>query len=92
VIRIYRLSSCTCSRRENADLFKLAVGGYGLFGPIATVKLRLSKTEAFRQYSQYYLTTNGQVYGSDTHQFGAYIDDYHKGIDARLGVKDRRPR
>jgi FAD/FMN-containing dehydrogenase len=163
----------SCSRRENADLFKLAIGGYGLFGPIATVKLRLmprqkiqrvvevrtidelpalfaqriadgfvfgdfqfaidetsddflrrgvfscykpvdpstpmpegqkelvdddwqrlllaahaSKSEAFRQYSQYYLSTNGQVYWSDTHQFGAYLDDYHKGIDARMGVKD----
>jgi FAD/FMN-containing dehydrogenase len=30
-----------CSRSENPELFKLAVGGYGLFGPIATVKLRL---------------------------------------------------
>jgi FAD/FMN-containing dehydrogenase len=47
-----------------------------------------SKSEAFRQYSQYYLSTNGQVYWSDTHQFGAYLDDYHKGIDARMGVKD----
>jgi FAD/FMN-containing dehydrogenase len=31
----------TCSRRENAELFRLAVGGYGLFGVIASVKLRL---------------------------------------------------
>jgi FAD/FMN-containing dehydrogenase len=30
-----------CSRTENADLFRLAVGGYGLFGPIASVRLRL---------------------------------------------------
>jgi FAD/FMN-containing dehydrogenase len=163
----------TCSRRENADLFKLAIGGYGLFGPIATVKLRLiprqkiqrvvevrtiddlpaafgqriaegflfgdfqfsiddasedflrrgvfscykpvdpatpmpdaqkeladddwqrlllaahaNKAEAFRQYSQYYLSTNGQLYWSDTHQLGAYTDDYHKTLDARLGSKD----
>jgi len=163
----------TCSRRENANLFKLAIGGYGLFGPIATVRLRLiprqkirrivevrniddlpaafakriadgflfgdfqfsideasddflrrgvfscyepvdpatpmpaaqkelgdsdwqrlllaahaSKAEAFTQYSQYYLSTNGQLYWSDTHQLGAYTDDYHKGIDARLGSKD----
>jgi FAD/FMN-containing dehydrogenase len=32
-----------CSRTENADLFRLAVGGYGLFGVIATVGLRLSR-------------------------------------------------
>ncbi len=31
----------TCSRAEHADLFRLAIGGYGLFGVIATVTLRL---------------------------------------------------
>ncbi|MCL0042945.1 FAD-binding protein [Dehalococcoidia bacterium] len=31
----------TCSRDENADLFHLAIGGYGLFGLIQTVTLRL---------------------------------------------------
>ena len=30
-----------CSRTENAELFRAAIGGYGLFGPIATVRLRL---------------------------------------------------
>ncbi|MGH9901632.1 MAG: FAD-binding oxidoreductase, partial [Pyrinomonadaceae bacterium] len=32
----------TCSRRENTELFRLAVGGYGLFGVIASVTLRLA--------------------------------------------------
>src|SRR5215204_7527715 len=31
----------TCSRSENSELFRLAVGGYGLFGALSTVKLRL---------------------------------------------------
>jgi FAD/FMN-containing dehydrogenase len=31
----------TCSRRENAELFSLAIGGYGLFGVIARITLRL---------------------------------------------------
>ena len=31
-----------CSRTENPELFSLAVGGYGLFGVIATVRLRLA--------------------------------------------------
>ena len=31
-----------CSRSENADLFRAAIGGYGLFGAIATVRLRLA--------------------------------------------------
>ncbi len=30
-----------CSRTENSDLFRLAVGGYGLFGPMTTVRLKL---------------------------------------------------
>jgi FAD/FMN-containing dehydrogenase len=30
-----------CSRAENEDLFRLAIGGYGLFGPIVSVRLRL---------------------------------------------------
>jgi FAD/FMN-containing dehydrogenase len=30
-----------CSRTENSELFRLAIGGYGLFGPIARVRLRL---------------------------------------------------
>jgi len=31
----------TCSRRENRELFRLAIGGYGLFGVITRVALRL---------------------------------------------------
>jgi FAD/FMN-containing dehydrogenase len=31
----------TCSRRENPELFALSIGGYGLFGVIAHVTLRL---------------------------------------------------
>jgi FAD/FMN-containing dehydrogenase len=30
-----------CSRDRNPNLFRLAIGGYGLFGPIAIVTLRL---------------------------------------------------
>lgn len=31
-----------CDRRENAALFRLAIGGYGLFGPIVAARLRLA--------------------------------------------------
>jgi FAD/FMN-containing dehydrogenase len=30
-----------CSRRENSELFSLAIGGYGLFGVVTHIKLRL---------------------------------------------------
>lgn len=30
-----------CSRSENAELFSLAIGGYGLFGAVSRVRLRL---------------------------------------------------
>lgn len=33
----------SCSRRERPDLFRLAIGGYGLFGPMASVTLRLQR-------------------------------------------------
>lgn len=31
----------TCDRRQNAEWFRLAVGGYGLFGVVCSLKLRL---------------------------------------------------
>lgn len=38
-----------CSRDENAELFSLVVGGYGLFGVIATVTLRLGERMRLRR-------------------------------------------
>lgn len=34
-----------CSRTRNAELFSLVLGGYGLFGAIATVTLRLTRRQ-----------------------------------------------
>lgn len=156
----------TCSRTENKELFNLVIGGYGLFGVIGTVKLRLApvtalkrlvrlievkdfipsvtartkegflygdfqfdidpnsakfmkrgiyslykpvthpiddippvqnelsgeswtqllglahndKTKAFEVYSKFYISSDGQLYRSDTHQTGVYIDDYHQNF------------
>jgi len=162
-----------CDRRENGELFRLAIGGYGLFGIIASVRLRLAprrkvervvevigvddlmpaferriadgflygdwqyatdvpsddllrkgvfscyrpvdehrpipegqkdlsvgdwdrlltlshtdKKRAFEEYSAHYLSTSGQVYWSDTQQLSLYIDNYHQGLDRRLGVRE----
>jgi FAD/FMN-containing dehydrogenase len=158
-----------CSRERNFELFRLAAGGYGLFGPIATVTLRLSKrhrvrrrvtiacierlpelferriregyeygdfqfatetysrefleagvfscyrrvdsddpmmepqfrlserdwqrllllahtnkSRAFAEYARFYMSTDGQVYWSDTHQLADYRDDYHADLDRQL--------
>lgn len=39
----------TCSHAQNAQLFSLAVGGYGLFGVIADVTLRLAPRRTLRR-------------------------------------------
>lgn len=152
----------TCSRSQNPELFRLAVGGYGLLGVVHSVKLRLvrrrklrrvvreitadelpsafdqriadgflygdfqfaidpasddflrrgvfscyepvpdetpmpravrelcaadwcklihlahtDKSEAYRRYASYYLTTTGQLYWCDLHQLSTYVNDYH---------------
>jgi FAD/FMN-containing dehydrogenase len=38
-----------CSRTQNPELFKLAIGGYGLFGVIYSVGLRLMRREKLRR-------------------------------------------
>lgn len=160
-----------CSRRENAELFRLAIGGYGLFGVVYSVTLRLvprrklqravsvidieelmpafaqrieegflygdfqysiddssagylaqgvfscyrpvaadtpipddqreltvddwrrlilyahaNKPQAFREYVDHYLATDGQIYWSDLHQLGYYEENYHRLLDHHLGA------
>ena len=167
---ITRGALVTCSRTSNAELFSLAIGGYGLFGVIARVTLRLAlrrkverrvtlacvdnlpelfdrrirdgyefgdcqfatdpvagfmqagvfscyrpikddypmpddqrslgtrdwqrllrlahtdKARAFAEYARYYMSTDGQLYWSDTHQLASYIDGYHETLDRELGA------
>ena len=161
--------SIRCSRDENNELFRLAIGGYGLFGLIDTVTLRLvprqklrrvveiiraedlprrfeersaqnflygdfqfsvderspdflqlgvfscyepvdedepvhaakelrdddwldllrlaytNRAKAFQRYSDYYLSTNGQTYWSDTNQLSAYLPNYPQRIRELIG-------
>jgi FAD/FMN-containing dehydrogenase len=163
-----------CSRSENPELFRLAIGGYGLFGFIYSVTLRLvprlklervvelrdidslpaalaqriqdgylygdfqyaidersedylrrgvfscyrpvtderpvpekqkelgerdwvellnlahgNKSEAFKRYAAYYLSTSGQLYWSDEHQMSVYPDNYHREIDRRASAPNK---
>lgn len=163
-----------CSRNEHRELFGAAIGGYGLFGVMTSVTLRLAprrkiervvqvldadrlmpaferriadgylfgdfqyatdavsgefmrkgvfscyrpvdagravperqreldvegwrrllylshanKRRAFEVYADYYLSTSGQLYWSDTHQMSVYLDNYHEGLDRQLAVDER---
>ena len=157
------------SREENEELFSLVIGGYGLFGVITEVDLRLQKrhklkrvvevipidqvddkfkqriadgytygdfqyktdetaqdfmkagvfstyqpmpddtpmpeikqkldkdkwnellalahtdkNKAFKLYSDYYLSTDGNIYWSDIHQLSYYNDEYHEFLEKTL--------
>lgn len=157
-----------CSRDENSGLFRHAIGGYGCFGVVTSVLLRLTprrtverrveittvdclmaafmeriesgalygdfqfsideysedflhrgvlasyhpveddgqwkparelsaadwedlihlahtdRAKVFEVYSGHYVASHGCRYGSDTHQLGVYLEDYHCGLDAKL--------
>jgi len=45
------------------------------------------KSKAFHEYAKYYLSTNGQIYWSDTHQLSIYPDNYHRAIDKQLHAR-----
>lgn len=162
-----------CSRHENSDWFRLAIGGYGVFGVVTSLRLRLmrrtvvrrevqltqldhipslveqriaedclygdfqfstapesegflregvfsvyrpvtaeplssaspasndklspeqwkhlivlahtDKRRAFKTYTDYYRTTNGQLYASDRQQMSTYLPDYHEVIAEATG-------
>lgn len=158
-----------CDRSSNRELFSLAIGGYGLFGIVVAITLRLvpwcpvrreveliaidavlgrfeeradagciygdfqfaidpasadflrrgvlscyrqvegdtplttdpihleradwsrllhlahvDKTRAFEEFGAFYQRSNGQIYRSDQHQAGYYLDGYHGELDERL--------
>lgn len=161
-----------CSRLENAELFRAVIGGYGLFGLISRVTLRLvprrklrrvvevirsddankrfaeriadgflygdfqfsidekspdflrigvfscyqpiandspmtatkrlneddwlgllalgytDRAQAFQRYADYYLSTNGQTYWSDTNQLSAYLPNYARTLKEKIGGKN----
>jgi FAD/FMN-containing dehydrogenase len=50
--------------------------------------LRLAYTDrekAFKRYSDYYLSTNGQTYWSDTNQLSAYLPNYAQKVHDQIG-------
>lgn len=49
-----------CSRTENKELFSLALGGYGLFGIILEVQLRVVPNRSYRMY-QYVISSENYI-------------------------------
>lgn len=49
-----------CNRQENQELFKLVIGGYGLFGVVLDVKLKVVENEAL-QYKYIRLSPDNYV-------------------------------
>lgn len=164
--------SVPCSRSENPELFRAVIGGYGLFGLIGRVTLRLTRrrklrrvvevirsndahrrfteriadgflygdfqfsidekspdflkvgvfscyqpipddtpmsatkrlddsdwlgllalaytdrARGFQRYVDYYLSTNGQTYWSDTNQLSAYLPNYAQQLKEKIGGND----
>jgi len=68
-------SVVTCSRQENAELFRHVVGGYGLFGVIVSAELEVVDNAVYR--------TSREIIASDA--FPAYFDGRIAGDD-RLGL------
>jgi FAD/FMN-containing dehydrogenase len=48
---------------------------------------RTDKKKAFERYSQYYLSTSGQIYWSDLHQIAGTFDDYRLAVDVNRGTE-----
>jgi FAD/FMN-containing dehydrogenase len=62
-----------CSRQQNSDLFSLVLGGYGLFGVIVDVQLRVIDNKMYRM-QQYIVQSDG------------YIKEFDKLVQANAGA------
>ena len=80
-----------CSRRENAELFSLAIGGYGLFGLIAQVTLRLVPRQKIQRVVKAIEVRNlidhvekrirdGFLFGDCQYSTDFSTDDPHRGV------------
>jgi FAD/FMN-containing dehydrogenase len=74
-----------CSRQENQELFKLVIGGYGLFGIVLDVKLKVVENEAL-QYKYIRLSPENYV-----KYYKKYISQYPNVnlVFGRLRISDK---
>jgi FAD/FMN-containing dehydrogenase len=72
-----------CSRSENAELFRLAIGGYGLFGVITRVDLRLRPRVKVQRIVELAETTGIMSRFAERIQDGYLYGDYQFATDSR---------
>ena len=70
-----------CSRSENRELFRLAIGGYGLFGFIATVTLRLTRRQRLRRVVELVRSHRLAAAFAERIATGAHYGDFQFAID-----------
>ncbi|HWP59615.1 MAG TPA: FAD-binding oxidoreductase [Candidatus Acidoferrales bacterium] len=93
-----------CSRKENYELFRLAIGGYGLFGVIASVTLRLGKRQKLERVVEVLdlddlipvfqqRLADGTLYGDFQYSTDANSPDFlRRGIFSRYRpIEDKTP-
>jgi len=74
-----------CSRQENSELFRLAIGGYGLFGIVSRVTLRLSARRKVTRNVQVVQTSELMPAFSSAIGDGALYGDFQFAIDHKSG-------
>lgn len=74
-----------CSRQENQELFRLVIGGYGLFGIVLDIKIKVVENEAL-QYKYIRLSPNNYV-----KHYKEYISNNPKVnlVFGRLRISDK---
>ena len=71
----------TCSRTHNADLFRMAIGGYGLFGVITRIELKLRPRVKVRRVVELGETVEIMDRFNDRIQSGFLYGDYQFATD-----------
>lgn len=78
-----RGEAISCSRTENRELFSLAIGGYGLFGVIADVTLRLTPRRTLRRIVRVIDIEDAVVAAERRINEGFLYGDFQFDIDPR---------
>ncbi len=70
-----------CSRTENSELFRLAIGGYGLFGVVSHVTLRLAPRQKLQRTVEVLTSDELMPAFSSAIAVGALYGDFQFAID-----------